>query len=1290
MAGAGVQWGEMSASYPHRANLGATSASPPDGPATLAQLREEIAALQTENAHLRRSLASELTGGTHKPQASPDHGLPTQFDWRDESAQPHAARIGYRELITALSSVFPIGIFRSDAAGLLTEVDSNLQRIFGLPRAAFANFGWLATVHPEDRQRAQQRWLEYAVQPKGQSLELRLLRSDGQTRHVLVRNAPMLDAAGQLQGQFGFVQDITELRELEAEARLKEELNRQIIANSPDCTKVLDLQGHVLQMTAQGCRLLEVDNFDDVRHSEWHHWWPDEGEALARAALEGAARGETTRFLAFAPTFKGTPKWWDTVVNPIHNAAGQPVMLLAVSRDISELHHQQEEIRALNESLEARVRLRTDELAQANQRIRQTLDDAQALYHQAPCGYHSLDATGGYLRINQTELDWLGYRHDEVVGALCFSDLIAPAWQPLVQSRLERLQHGDKLEPAEVEMVRRNGERFRVLLSSTAAYDAQGRLTHTNDTVVDISARQAAEQALSAQRAFLQTITDSVPVQLAFYDRRLICQFTNASYARWLNRPPQELVGLHLSQIAQPEGFASVEPHLGAALAGETRRFEGQRSFPDGTSFYASIEYTPYRIDGEVQGIVIQLVDITQRKAAEDRMRDVNSQLNRALERAQAVYNQAPCGYHSVNADGLYVSINDTLLSWLGYQRHEVVGQKLFFDFVSPEHTKQAKSRLQLLIEHGRVEDAEYELIRRDGSSFPALLSSSSVRDASGRFLHSNTTVIDISGRKAAELALRASQRFIQAITDHVPGLISYVDTDLRFRFANANHLSIYGMDPNAILGKPVRECLSPTVWAEIAPKLQAALAGETQYFEAWRESAQGQPMFISATYLPDLHEGEVKGIFSQIIDITERKRIEQRVNDLNAELELRIRERSAELLESEQRFRLMVDNMRDYSVFFLDAGGFISDWTDSAQRMEGYSPTEMLGQHYGAVFKTPEAGDGREDAEKVLRLAASRGQHEVSTWHRRKDGSVYWAHSLMIALRDDDGELRGFAKINRDTTDAKRLEDLMRNINDELETRVAERTEQLLTANKDLESFSYSVSHDLRSPLRHISSFVSLLQEHLGENCDEVSARYLDTIGNSARHMSQLIDGLLAFSRLGRAAVNIAPVDFAQLAGAVVDQLAHDTEGRIIDWVVAPDLPVVEGDALLLREVWANLLGNAYKYTRPRERARIEIGWSMDPAVGYTFFVRDNGVGFDSKYAHKLFGVFQRLHRATEFEGTGIGLALTRRIIERHGGSIWAESRLGAGSVFYFSLPFESLLAADAPRASIYGEPNA
>ncbi len=1242
-----------------------------------------------ENEHLRRSLAAELSNAPPSATAQQAPGLPVQFHWADAGARPDESRAAQGALLAALSSVFPIGVFHTDAAGLLTQVDVNLQQMLGLELADFAHFGWLASVHPQDRQRAQDSWFEYAMQPSSHSMELRLLRGDGEIRHALMRNAPRFDAAGEFLGQFGFVQDITEQRELEAEARLKDELNRQIIASSPDCTKVLDLQGRVLQMTALGCQLMEVDDFEAVINSDWLAWWPGEGAPSARAALDQAVWGEMSRFVAFAPTLKGAPRWWDVAVTPIRDRAGKPVMLLVVSRDISEQHRQQEEIAALSASLEARVQLRTQELADANQRISQTLADAQALYNQAPCGYHSVDGDGLFARINQTELDWLGYAREEVIGQLHFYDLVSPEQTEVMQQRLAQLKQGQVIDPLEVCLRRRDGSTLNALLSSTAVFDALGQFVCTNNTLVDISAHHRAKQALSAQRVFLQTITDSVPVQMAFYDRDLICQLANASYARWLNLPQASLIGMPMSQVARPQDFASAQAHLSAALAGEAQRFEGQRTFADGTSFYASIEYTPYWRDGVVQGIIIQLMDISERKASEDQVSAANQALLSALAQSRSLYDQAPCGYHSVDRNGVFVDMNDTELAWLGYSREEVVGRLTYQDLMVPKHAGMLEERLRRLMAHGFVEPAEYELRQRDGSVFPALVSSAAVRDANGGYLHSNTTVVDITARKAAELALQANQRFIQAITDHMPGLIAYLDTELRFRFANANHLPIYGIEASAMLGKPLSECFSTEIWSDIAPRLQAALAGEVQHFETWRHTAQGQRIFISASYIPDLHEGKVKGIFVQVIDITERKRIEERVTGLNTELEQRIRERSIELLESEQRFRLMVDNMRDHGVFFLDADGCITDWTDSAQRMDGFSPTEMLGRHYRLLFERSDENNAHEQARDMLQLASSRGQHEVYGWHQRKDGSRYWAHALLIALRDDSGELRGFAKINRDMTDAKRLDDLMRNINGELEKRVTERTAQLLAANKDLESFSYSVSHDLRSPLRHVASFVSLLQEHLGDRCDEVSTRYLGTIGNSARHMSQLIDGLLAFSHLGRAAVNIAPVDFALLVETVIAQLAHDTKGRSIEWVLAPDLPVVQGDALLLREIWANLLGNAYKYTRPRERARIEVGWGLDPVKGRTFYVRDNGVGFDTKYASKLFGVFQRLHRASEFEGTGIGLALTRRIVERHGGTVWAESHLGEGSVFSFSLPFESLLAADSPLEQMHGVPS-
>jgi light-regulated signal transduction histidine kinase (bacteriophytochrome) len=237
------------------------------------------------------------------------------------------------------------------------------------------------------------------------------------------------------------------------------------------------------------------------------------------------------------------------------------------------------------------------------------------------------------------------------------------------------------------------------------------------------------------------------------------------------------------------------------------------------------------------------------------------------------------------------------------------------------------------------------------------------------------------------------------------------------------------------------------------------------------------------------------------------------------------------------------------------------------------------------------------------------------------------------------------------------------------LEAQVQLRTEELLAANRELEAFSYSVSHDLRAPLRHIVGYIELFRHHVGPATDPKAEKYLATITDAALRMGQLIDGLLSFSRLGRAALAKGVVDFNSLVASSRSALAQDCASRAIAWEIAP-LPAVHGDAVLLREVWANLLENALKYTRPREVAHITIGWQPGEAGAQVFFVRDNGVGFDMAHAHKLFGVFQRLHHVRDFEGTGIGLALARRIVERHGGRIWADSTPEKGSCFYFSLP--------------------
>jgi K+-sensing histidine kinase KdpD len=283
----------------------------------------------------------------------------------------------------------------------------------------------------------------------------------------------------------------------------------------------------------------------------------------------------------------------------------------------------------------------------------------------------------------------------------------------------------------------------------------------------------------------------------------------------------------------------------------------------------------------------------------------------------------------------------------------------------------------------------------------------------------------------------------------------------------------------------------------------------------------------------------------------------------------------------------------------------------------------------------------------------------------------VFTAWALLIAsfagarrrIEDDLGEARD--RLQVEVEQRKQQEDEIRKLNQKLTNRAAE----LESTNKELESFAYSVSHDLRAPLRHVVGFSELLQKQAASLLDDKSQRYIRTILDSAKKMGKLIDDLLSFSRLGRAETKKSLVNLEQLVKDVVSEIEQETRGREIAWKIDA-LPVCYGDRSMLMLVLANLVSNAVKFTRMRTRAEIEIGCADGDNDDLEVFVRDNGAGFDMQYTNKLFGVFQRLHRADEFEGTGIGLATVQRIIHRHGGKVRAEGAVEQGATFYFSLP--------------------
>lgn len=363
----------------------------------------------------------------------------------------------------------------------------------------------------------------------------------------------------------------------------------------------------------------------------------------------------------------------------------------------------------------------------------------------------------------------------------------------------------------------------------------------------------------------------------------------------------------------------------------------------------------------------------------------------------------------------------------------------------------------------------------------------------------------------------------------------------------------------------------------------------------------------------------------------------------------------------SERRTQALVNSVRDYAIVIMDDQGMIVGWNTGAELIKGYKKSEVLGRHFSLSY-TPE-DIAANVAGKELEIARRDGRYEAEGWRVRKDGSRFWANVVTTAIFDDEKRLVGYAHITRDLTERKRLEDNQARLGAELQSHAA----ALAAANRELEAFSYSVSHDLRSPLRGIDGFSQALLEDYSDKLDERGRRYLERVRAGTQRMGQLIDDLLNLSRLSRAEMTIEQVDLSSLAHATINELAQLEPGRIVNVQIQDGL-VVQGDSGLLTAALTNLLNNAWKFTANNPNARIEFGMSLVNGTP-TYFVRDNGAGFNMAYVDKLFGTFQRLHKTNEFAGTGVGLATVKRIVHRHGGRIWAEGEVGKGATFYFTL---------------------
>jgi PAS domain S-box-containing protein len=635
------------------------------------------------------------------------------------------------------------------------------------------------------------------------------------------------------------------------------------------------------------------------------------------------------------------------------------------------------------------------------------------------------------------------------------------------------------------------------------------------------------------------------------------------------------------------------------------------------------------------------ILDLTERKRAEEALRESEARLRSVGDNLPegAIYRYRLDANGQPHVD--FISAGIERLTGVPAAKF-MTDVSTVIRSVAPEDRERVTAAISFSAEHlTRFEVEVRHKHRATGETHWCLLRSSPTRFPDGSIVWDGIE-LDITERKRAE----EERLLLSTAIEQAAETVVITDRDAKIQYVNPAFTHTNGYTRDEALGQNPRVLKSGQHDAKFYQEMWATLvAGKLWRGEITNRRKDGTLYVEEATIAPVRNaSGETTNYIAIKYDVSERKRAETALRESEITLRLFVRHAPAAIamLNREMRYLVVSDRwMTDYRLGNRD----------------------ILGLSHYEVF--PELSDRwKEIHKRCLAGAVERCKEDLSL---RPDGSVDWLSWEIRPWRKADDSIGGIIIFSELITERKRAEEEVRLLNIELEQRVRSRTAALESANRELEAFAHSVSHDLRAPLRGIDGWSQALLEDYGERLDTQGHKYLDRVRSEAQRMGRLIDDLLHLSRVGRAEMVFGPVDLTALATTIVARLKEANPDRSIEFIVAPNLKCI-GDARLLEIALTNLLGNAVKFTGPRTPAQVEFGKTEcngNPA----FFVRDNGVGFDMAYAKMLFAPFQRLHKATEFPGTGIGLATVQRVIHRHSGRIWAEAQVDAGATLYFTL---------------------
>ncbi|HNV46200.1 MAG TPA: PAS domain S-box protein [Spirochaetota bacterium] len=769
-------------------------------------------------------------------------------------------------------------------------------------------------------------------------------------------------------------------------------------------------------------------------------------------------------------------------------------------------------------------------------------------------------------------------------------------------------------------------------------FDDDGRLAEFQSVGTDITDRKEYESKIERAAQEWSTTFDSIQDAVWLLDKDFRVLRANAASVAFFGLSPSDLAGRKCFDIVH--GTGGPIPDCPAARVSVSRKPESGEFFLRNRWMQVTV-YPIFDESGEPNGIVHVMRDITDAKKIEIALQESESILKRAQRVARLgywtwkitenrlIWSEVMYGIFGIDKD----SFNDALADVIARAIH-------------PEDREAVEKSNRSVIEDGRPSPLEYRVVHPDGSvRWIYAEAGDLIRDEAGVPVELSGIAQDITERKEHELAQRESEERYRLLFEANPHPMWVYDLEtLGFLAVNDAAVRKYGYTRDEFLSMTIADIRPSEDVPRLIENIEKVDVG-IDYAGVWRHRTKGgEIIFVE--------------IISHVLTFKNRRAELVLANDITE------RKAAGDLLrESEARYRRLIDTI-PHGIAVHQNGIIVFCNPAGASILGADAPERLIGMPITGILHP----DGLESARRRIEamLSGAEGLYPAEDRYVRLDGRVIDVEVMATSLN-----YRGSPAVQvvvTDISEKKRAQKELERLYADLERKVAERTADLEKANKELESFSYTVSHDLRAPLRHINGFLEMLRREIGDSFPPKASRYMDVINDSAKRMGRLIDDLLSFSRMERTGLSVREVNMSHL----IDELLKEHKEEIAERSVTIErasLPVVRGDPSLLRVVMENLISNALKFTARVSSPAIEIGYRAAES-SHVFYVRDNGAGFDMRYVDRLFGVFQRLHDEREYEGTGIGLATVKSIVQRHGGMVWAEGEPGKGACMFFSLP--------------------